>query len=578
MSDIAVANLCWAMALVDGLVAAGVGHAVISPGSRSTPLALACLRHPHLRTWIQVDERCAGFFALGLSKAERRPVALICTSGSAPANWFPAVIEANHGLIPLILLTADRPPELRDCGANQTIDQVKLFGAQVRVSHELPQAESTAAALQNLGWLAARAVDQSRWPLPGPVHINVPLREPLVPSGALPEYEVAAKSNTVSYPAMLPPANEIARWATELSGRPGLIVCGAGEYSDGFPAALAQLAEQLGCPVLADPLSNLRFGAHDRSRIFSRYDAFLRRANFTQTHTPEWVLRFGAMPVSRQLQNTLAACTEAMHFLVEPHGRWPDPLHQTTRLLRADAEAVCAALAAALPFSAPVTWLADFDAEERRADGMAKAAIKPIEAEVVETLMDQLAGGCLFSGNSMAIRDLDNFAAGGDVPLHIVGNRGASGIDGNVSTALGLCAVLGKPVTALLGDLAFYHDMNGLLAARGLNITFVVLNNGGGGIFSYLPQAELEEFERAWLTPVELDFSNAARMYGLDYQRVKSGEDFAAALVAAQQHDGPDLIEVMVDREVSVDRHKAYWAAVSGDCADLVQHGHHTPI
>ena len=270
MSDAGAANLRWAMALVDGLTAAGVRHAVISPGSRSTPLALACLRHPRLRTWIQVDERSSGFFALGLSKADRRPVMIICTSGSAPANWFPAVIEANHGLIPLILLTADRPPELRDCGANQAIDQVKLFGGQVRASHELPLAEATAEALQNLSWLAARAVDQSRWPLPGPVHINVPLREPLVPSGILPEYDVAAFPATVSYPAMLPPADEIVRWATELSGRRGLIVCGEGEYSDGFPAALAQLAEQLACPVLADPLSNLRFGEHDRSRFFSR--------------------------------------------------------------------------------------------------------------------------------------------------------------------------------------------------------------------------------------------------------------------------------------------------------------------
>jgi 2-succinyl-5-enolpyruvyl-6-hydroxy-3-cyclohexene-1-carboxylate synthase len=565
MSDIAVANLRWAMALVDGLAAAGVGHAVISPGSRSTPLALACLRHPRLRTWIQVDERSAGFFALGLSKADRRPVMLICTSGSAPANWFPAVIEANHGLIPLILLTADRPPELRDCGANQTIDQVKLFGGQVRASHELPVAETTTAALQNLGWLAARAVDQSRWPLSGPVHINVPLREPLVPSGALPEYAAAAMPKTVSYPAMLPPADEIVRWATELSGRPGLIVCGEGEYSDGFPAALAQLAEQLACPVLADPLSNLRFGAHDRSRFFSRYDAFLRRTDFTETHRLEWVLRFGAMPVSRQLQNHLAACAEATHFLVETHGRWPDPLHLTTHMLRADADAVCAALVAARPLPAPVAWLKGFFAQERRAAGLAQATARPIEAEVVESLLHQLAGGCLFSGNSMAIRDLDSFAAGGEAPLRIVGNRGASGIDGNVSTALGLCAALGKPVTVLLGDLALYHDMNGLLAARGLNITFVVLNNGGGGIFSYLPQSELEEFERGWLTPTELDFSLAARMYGLDYRRVEKGEDFAAALVVAQQHDGPDLIEVMVDREVSVSRHEAYWAAVTGD-------------
>jgi 2-succinyl-5-enolpyruvyl-6-hydroxy-3-cyclohexene-1-carboxylate synthase len=561
VNDVAAVNLRWAMVLVDGLVAAGVGHAVISPGSRSTPLALACLRHPHLRTWIQVDERSAGFFALGLAKAERTPVMLICTSGSAPANWYPAVIEANHGLIPLILLTADRPSELRDCGANQTIDQVRLFGGQVRASHELPAAETTVSALQNLGWLAARAVDQSRWPLPGPVHVNVPMREPLVPTGALPEYDVAAMSKTVSYPAMLPPADEIMRWATELSGRPGLVVCGEGLYRNGFPAALAQLAEVLACPVLADPLSNLRFGAHDRSRILSRYDAFLRCTDFTETHRPQWVLRFGAMPVSKQLQNTLAACMDATHFLVEAHGRWPDPLHQTTRLLRADDDAVCAALVAALPLPAPAPWLEDFIAQERRVAGMTLGSAKPIEAEVVESLLLQLEGGCLFSGNSMAIRDLDNFAAGGEAPLRIVGNRGASGIDGNVSTALGLAAALGKPVAALLGDLAFYHDMNGLLVARGLNITYVVLNNGGGGIFGYLPQSGLEEFERGWLTPTDLDFSHAARMYSLEYRRVESGDDFAIALAAALAHDGPDLIEVTVDRAVSVSRHKAYWEA-----------------
>lgn len=561
-SEVALLNLRWAMALVEGLVAAGVDRAVISPGSRSTPLTLACLRHPGMKSWIQVDERSAAFFALGLAKVDRRPVALVCTSGSAPANWFPAVIEASYGLTPLLLLTADRPAELRDCGANQTINQAGLFGGQVRASHELPPAESTPQALRGLGFLAARAADQSRWPLPGPVHINVPLREPLVPAGVLPEY-AAATPRAVSYPVMQPPADEIAALARELSGRRGLIVCGEGNYENDFPAALAQLAEALACPVLADPLANLRYGTHDRSRILGRYDAFLRREDFVRNPRPEWVLRFGAVPVSKQLQNYLAACDSA-HILVEPHGRWPDPLHQTTRLLRADPAAVCSALAAALPLPAPAAWLEGFAAQERRAGALADAAGKPVEAEVVASLARRLAGGCLFSGNSMAIRDLDCFAAGGDAPLRIVGNRGASGIDGNVSTALGLAAALGKPVAALLGDLTFYHDMNGLIAARGLNVTFVVLNNGGGGIFNYLPQSGLEDFERAWLTPIELDFSHAARMYGLEYQKVECGGDFDAALAAALEHDGPDLIEVTVDREVSVARHKDYWAAVAG--------------
>lgn len=563
--DIAAINLRWAMALVAGLVASGVTRVVISPGSRSTPLALAFLHHPLVRTWVQVDERSAAFFALGLAKADRHPVALVCTSGSAPANWFPAVIEAGYGKTPLILLTADRPPELRDCGANQTIDQVGLFGSQVRASHELPAATTSAQGLAAVRRLAARAVDQSRWPLPGPVHINVPLHEPLVPVGVLPEWEAVAAPISVSYPVMLPSQPEISILAQVLSGRPGLIVCGEDVYGEGFPEALAQLAEALACPVLADPLANLRFGAHDRSHILGGYDAFLRRESFAKNRRPEWVLRFGAMPVSKQLQLYLSACTAATHILIESYGRWPDPLHRINRLLRADPAAVCSALLELPLCSAPAAWLNSFLEQERCAVELKEAAGKPLEADVIESLLKRMnAGSCLFSGNSMAIRDLDSFATGGDTALRIVCNRGASGIDGNVSTALGLAVGLGKPVTALLGDLAFYHDMNGLLAARDVNLTLVVINNGGGGIFGYLPQAGLADFERAWLTPTGLDFSLAARMYGLNYRRVENGADFDAAYLDALAHDGPDMIEVQVDREGSASRHHAYWAAVSG--------------
>lgn len=562
--DTAVINLRWAMALVEGLVGSGIARVVISPGSRSTPLALAFLHHPRVRTWVQVDERSAAFFALGLAKADRQPVALVCTSGSAPANWFPAVIEAGYGKTPLILLTADRPPDLRDCGANQTIDQVGLFGSHVRASHELPAASASAPALAVVRRLAARATDQSRWPLPGPVHINVPLHEPLVPVGALPEWASATAPVSVSYPAMSPPQSELSVLVKELSGRPGLIVCGEDVYGEDFSGVLARLAEALSCPVLADPLANLRFGSHDRSHILGGYDAFLRRESFAKNNRPEWVLRFGAMPVSRQLQRYLADCTAATYILVEPYGRWPDPLHQTRRLLRADPTSVCSMLLAQPLCPAPSAWLESFLEQERRAVALLGDIEKPLEAEVIESLLKQMgSGSCLFGSNSMAIRDLDSFATGGDVALRIVGNRGASGIDGNVSTALGLAAGLGKPVTALLGDLAFYHDMNGLLAARDANITLVVINNDGGGIFGYLPQAGLADFERAWLTPTGLDFSLAARMYGLNYRRVENGADFDAAYAEALAHDGPDMIEVPVDREGSAARHRTYWAVVS---------------
>lgn len=560
MPDIGKNNLLWAWTLIDGLAASGVAHVVISPGSRSTPLALACLRHPHLQTWIQVDERSAAFFALGLAKAKNQPVTLVCTSGSAPANWFPAVIEADMSATPLILLTADRPPELRGCGANQAIDQIGLFGRHVRGFHELPCAAGAPDMLRWLRAVAARTVDQSRWPLAGPVHVNVPLREPLLPAGPWPEL-VPEPVARVDYPILSLAPAEAEKLARQLAGGRGLIVCGGGEADPGFPAAVTQLARQLGCPVLADPLSGLRFGAHQRSVVLSRYDAFLRRAAIPR---PDWVLRFGAMPVSKFLQRFLAGLAGVPQIMVDAGGRWPDPLHRASHVLRADGAALCRQLSDLVEQGAPPAWLERFLAEEQRAAQLAKFD-PPLEAEVVQAMLALLPeGATLLSGNSMAIRELDAYSGCGSAARRILGNRGASGIDGNVSTALGLAAGSGQPVLALLGDLTFHHDMNGLAAARGLDVVFVVLNNGGGGIFSYLPQAQLEEFEHAWLTPLDLDFSHAAAMYGLAYQRVATAADCSAALAKALG-GGAHLVEVMIDRETSVSRHQAYWTAVAAE-------------
>jgi len=327
LHDSAAVNLRWALTLIDGLAASGVKHAVISPGSRSTPLALACERHPRIQTHVVLDERSAAFFALGLAKADNAPAAVIGTSGSAPANWYPAVIEANHGGVPLILLSADRPPELRDCGANQTVDQLRMFGTQVRFAFDLGVAEDTPAALAHVAMRARQAADMSRWPLPGPVHLNVPLREPLVPSGPV-DFEFSCGEEAVVYPAALPPRDALARLAAELSGRPGLIVCGPLNATPAFAAAVAALAQRLDCPVLADPLSGLRFGGHDRSRIVTRYDAFLRNRAFSAAHRPAWVLRFGALPVSKPLQQFLVSLAGVRHILVDEQGRRLDLLHQ----------------------------------------------------------------------------------------------------------------------------------------------------------------------------------------------------------------------------------------------------------
>ena len=558
MADVALDNLTWAWTLIDGLAASGVKYAVVSPGSRSSPLTLACLRHPSIATRVMVDERSAAFLALGLAKASGQPAVLICTSGSAPAHWFPAVIEADMGGTPLLLLSADRPPELRGCGANQATDQIGLFGGHVRAFHELPCADAAPERLRWLRGLAARAVDQARWPLAGPVHLNLPLREPLVSTGEWPVLP-ATPAVAVSYPVMALAQGEAASLARELAGGRGLIVCGNGNFGEDFAPALAELARKLACPVLADPLSNLRLGRHDLSAVLSRYDAFLRRADCPR---PDWVLRFGAMPVSKALQYHLDVLEGVPHRVVDAGGRWPDPLHRASHVLRADPAALCRQLSALVEGGAPGAWLDAFTAEEARAAQLARLD-SPLEAEVVRALLESMPeGATLFSGNSMALRELDAYSGCASKNLRILGNRGASGIDGNVSTALGLATAGTAPLVALLGDLAFYHDMNGLAAARGLDVVFVVLNNGGGGIFEYLPQAGLEEFERGWLTPLDLDFSHAAALYGLGYVKVDNGADFSRALALALQ-GGAHLVEVSIERGGSVACHRAYWELVA---------------
>jgi 2-succinyl-5-enolpyruvyl-6-hydroxy-3-cyclohexene-1-carboxylate synthase len=566
--DTGLRNLHWAAALVDGLARSGVRHVVVSPGSRSTPLTLAADQHPGIRTWVLPDERSAAFFALGLSRGTGDPACVIATSGSAPANWFPAVVEAAADRQPLILVSADRPEELQDCGANQTIDQTRLFGQHARWFVNLPVPDAGVPGLQHAGVRAVQAVDRSRWPLPGPVHLNVPFREPLVPALPLQPARLASQPPPVArHPRLAPAPGDTTELADWLTGRRGLIVCGPGGQAADFPEAVISLASRLGCPILADPLSGLRFGPHDRSRVLVSYDAWLRRRAFTGTVRPDWVLRFGAVPVSRTLQQYLDGLAPGSSSLVVPHTSWPDPGELSGRVLHAEPELLCRALTDAGPEPADAAWWGRWRDEERRAARLLQVQQRvPPEASVLAVLSRLLpSGGRIFCGNSLVIRDVDSFMLGGPQALTLVGNRGASGIDGNVSTLLGLAAGGGEPVVGLLGDLALYHDMNGLLAAREVTATLVVFNNDGGAIFGYLPQSELAEFERYWLTPTRLDISRIAALYGLAHHRVRDSDQLEAALSASLNAPGVDLIEVMVDREDSLARHRAYWSAVAED-------------
>ncbi|HIC81372.1 MAG TPA: 2-succinyl-5-enolpyruvyl-6-hydroxy-3-cyclohexene-1-carboxylic-acid synthase [Kiloniellaceae bacterium] len=563
MPDTATLNLQQARALINRLIGAGVRHAVISPGSRSTPLVMACEERPELRIWVQVDERCAAFFALGLARASSMPAILVATSGSAPAHWYPAVIEAAQAHVPMILLSADRPPELHHCGANQTTDQQGLFGPHLRAFYDAGPPTVDTARIAALGSLAA---ERSLWPDPGPVQINLPFREPLVPDEPGPFIPSLSTAAAPPPPGVEFTGEEAAEIVRALDGQRVALVCGPNSFGQDFAEGITRLAQALETPILADPLSGLRFGGHDQRRVLCRYDAFLRDPAVRSTPA-EIILRFGAAPVSRTLLEWLEK-HPAEQWLVHPFPDRPDPLHRVTRVIRAHPVAFCRKLAAGRLGAAEPGWFDPLREWEARA---AEAAVlttdeRPFEGRLIEQLLEEAPPQTiLFSGNSMPVRQFDTWSGCLDKPLRLIANRGVSGIDGNVSTLLGLAAGSDRPAIGLIGDLAFYHDMNGLLAARQqMDAVLIVINNGGGGIFGYLPQAGLEGFEEHWLTPTGLELAHAAKLYGLPFHRIRHQAEFRLALRAALEEKGVSLLEVIIDRDYSIARHKQYWSKTAG--------------
>lgn len=547
--DDANRNVLWCHALLDGLAVAGVRQVVLSPGARSTPLALVALRHPALTTRVVLDERSAAFMALGLAKGSGNPTVVIATSGTAIANWHPAVIEADQSRIPLILLSADRPPELQGCGANQTIDQVKIFGAALRAFHALAPAEDDSRWLRSL---ALRVVSEAS---SGPVQVNVALREPLVPlpgsAGLLPA------SMRVEGPRsrpIMPRDSDIEDLAALISGRPGLIVCGIEDLSLVAPA-LTALAYRVGAPILADPLSGLR--TEDAvMTVITQYDALLRHPD---APAPEWILRFGGEPISKFLGRYLARHRAVPQMVISGHDRWSDPHHTAQTVLVADPGLVCTALAERVTLTDP-GWLAHWQVMDQLATP--RFDHLPEEGWLIRDLSQGLpCDATLFAGNSLSVRQVDWFMGLGRRGLRVMGNRGASGIDGTVSSFLGVAAIRPHCV-AVLGDLTLLHDLTGLRAARGIDGVMVVVNNGGGGIFDHLPQFGLEEYETGWFTPHELDIGAAARLFGLRHAVVESGEAAAALVLEALDRPGLDVIELMVDRAASLAAHRAWFQAV----------------
>ena len=581
MSDVADASFACAAALVDALVGGGVRHACVSPGSRSTPLALALTRDGRLRVHVHLDERSAAFFALGIAKQSGDPVALACTSGTAAAEYLPAVVEASQARTPLVILTADRPPRLRGTGANQTIDQTDLYGQYARAYFEppVPDGAGETAAWRDTG---VRALDAAHALPPGPVHVNCCFEEPLVPSdeAAVP---AATEPTAGPGPETDPGDRDTVRAAVDAfietyAGARGVIAVGG--LRAPRTLSLLGLGRLLDWPVLAEPMSCLRLDASDAGRALAAGQFLAGDAGWLERHRPEVVLQVGAAPTTRATQ-ALVGGTDALVVLDRDHLD-PDPEHRAARRIVVDPE-LFAAVAWDAHKEGPALPRPDgWQDEWRAADLVARATVdrlldgfdEPFEGRVARDLGSFLPDGAtLFAGSSTPIRDLDAYLAPRRPPrlwnpedlVRVIANRGASGIDGAVATTLGAAAAADGPTYALVGELTFLYDAGSLLwsARRGHDAVFVVLANGGGQIFSLLDQARLPELEELFLTPHPVEVAALCAAAGTPHRQVRRAAELAPALARAAREGGVQVVEVVIDPVLQRDRRAVVRAAVA---------------
>jgi len=569
-------NMLWARILVDELIGQGIQSVCLLPGSRSTPLITAFTRRDEVKVFSHLDERSGAFFALGRAKSQERPTPIVSTSGTATVNFHPAVVEAYHAGVPMLVLTADRPPVLRESGANQTIDQTDLYGEAVRWSYTLPEPEPEDRKLRSLRCVVARAVAESTAVPPGPVHLNVPFQKPLHPAERPDEIpddlkrrpeETGTDDPTVTFHDSAPaPGEETVR---DLAGRLAstgrtMMVAGPGPFSEADQKQIASFASAHAIPVAADPVSGMRFGpAAGDAPVLGGYDAYFTLSFLEEVGSPELVLRFGAPPTTKQLSRTLAG-SETTQVLIRPDRSWADDTFAADEVITAAPSALLERLEdAGGSFAVDEAWAGRLlRADETSFDVAAENLDAPDfeGAYVMRALSAMPDGSRLFVSNSMPVRDLDRYGRPDETDVHAYANRGASGIDGITSTALGIRSSAEAPITMITGDLAFYHDMNGLLALDrfDLDATIVVINNDGGGIFHMLPIEDYDPpFSEYMKTPHDLDFTGAADMYGADFERVHHPAEFEEVYRDAVGDGGTTIIEVTVDAENNHRRREA---------------------
>jgi len=567
------ANTALTSAFAEELARGGLRLAVISPGSRSTPLAVALWRQPEIEVSVIVDERSAGFFALGAAQASGEPVALLCTSGTALVNYHPAVVEADESGIPLVVLSADRPPELRGIGAGQTIDQIKAFGSSVRWFCEVGTHEADDGGLLHYRSVACRALAAARGEVrPGPVHLNLPWREPLAPvpvEGAVTATDPLALEGRDKRPLTAVTKIDLEPSVfllDEMAGHIGDAISGvivAGRQLDPeLREPLAHLARVAGFPILADPTSQLRCGPHDRSHVVAGYDLLLRDEHFARSVAPELVLRFGEMPTSKPLRAWIAD-SGADEIVIDPYGGWNEPTNRAAAVLRADPTELASGWAARLEGlegrerPLPDRWL---EAEKATQDVLDQELTT--KAEITEPALHRALGAAhrdgdlVYTSSSMPIRDQETFLAPSTTDAFFLSNRGANGIDGLISSGIGAAHASGRPTTIVSGDLGLLHDLGSLAALRDVEtpVRIVIIDNDGGGIFHFLPQEsalDSDEFEALLGTPRGVDAAKAAALFDLPNRRLDSPADLPDALAA-----GTGLIEVRTDRATNVEAHR----------------------
>jgi len=544
-------------ALVDEFYQLGVRHAVFSPGSRSTTMAMLFKEHEGFETYMNIDERSASFMALGIAKAHKEPTVLVCTSGSAVAHYLPAILEAQYTGVPLIVLSADRPHTLLHVGAPQTVDQHKIFGTAVNYFEELavPQESHYYTYPRQVARKAyMKAMDTKK----GPVHINVPLFEPLVPELSRNHFEAGRSS----FKVVKPNYSDIFACGegNNLLERYERILILAGPQIDVDEADMIRsFGEALQAPILADPLSNVR-GCGTSKVVISTYDALLAGKALWHELKPDCVIQFGQIVVSKRVQQMIASWTDVEYIEVNSTMDSMNPTGKTTMHVQASIDVFTHVYG---KNNNSDTYLNIW----RRLDQAGKKQLSStidephcFEGRTIRELQKQIPeDGQIFVANSMTIRDFDYFWFSGESKAVLYGNRGVNGIDGTISTALGLAAN-GRPTYLVTGDLSLFHDLNGLAVAKthNLNLTIILHNNDGGGIFEYLPQKGTKHFDYLFSTSQGLDYSGAAKLYGCGYTKISSPDELSSVLANVSQETGVHIIEIPTNREYSRELHKKY--------------------